>query len=241
MSRPGNTFAIWRILLLAQVREQPGRLLVTVIAIALGVALGGSVYVVNSAALNEFGLATKKLVGESDVVVRGARDGFAEALFTQLAADLEVAVASPVLELEVALPGRRDTLKVIGVDPFRAAALQPALMADIGGGIFDLFRADSIYLSAGAAADLGVERGGSLTVTIGSTPKLLHVIGVLAAATYTQSLGVMDIASAQWTFNQIGRVNRIDLRLAAGTQVETFRRALGLRLADRRGGGGAAR
>ena len=40
----------WRMLALAQVREQPARLLVTIFAIALGVALGTSVYLVNTAA-----------------------------------------------------------------------------------------------------------------------------------------------------------------------------------------------
>ncbi len=47
MSVPGDSreaFTVWRILLLAQLRDSPGRLLVTVLAIALGVALGASVF-----------------------------------------------------------------------------------------------------------------------------------------------------------------------------------------------------
>jgi len=36
----GMSLRLWSVLLLAQLREQPGRLLVTVLAIALGVALG---------------------------------------------------------------------------------------------------------------------------------------------------------------------------------------------------------
>jgi putative ABC transport system permease protein len=221
---------IWRILLMAQLREQPGRLLVTVIAIALGVALGTSVYLVNSAALNEFGLATKRLVGEADIVVRGPREGFAEALYTTLARDSSVAVASPVLELEVALPGRRDTLKVLGLDPFRAAALQPALFGDIAGGIFDLFKPDGIFLSNAAAQQLQLQRGDSLPVMVGSAIKTLHVLGILSEATYPQSLGVMDIASAQWAFDKLGSLNRIDLRLNAGTSVREYRETLGHRL-----------
>src|SRR6202046_5196139 len=162
MSIPGvsrGAFTIWRLLMLAQLRESPGRLLVTVLAIALGVALGAAVYLVNGAALNEFGLATKRLVGEADIVVRGPREGFPEGLFTELAQDPAVSVASPVLELEVALPGRRDTLKVLGLDPFRAAALQPALIGDIGGGVLSLFQPDSIYLSSSAAQELQLRRG----------------------------------------------------------------------------------
>ena len=225
-----GAFTIWRLLLLAQLRESPARLGVTVVAIALGVALGAAVYLVNSSALNEFGLATKRLVGEADVVVRGPREGFSEQLFARLAHDAAVSEASPVLELEVALPGRHDALKVLGVDPFRAATLQPALVGDIGGGLVALFQPDGIYLSSSAAQDLKLRRGDLLQVTVGSSLKALRVQGILAEETYSQELGLMDIASAQWTFNQIGRLNRVDLRLGPGNDVDAFRRALGQRL-----------
>jgi len=229
-AQSGGSFTIWRILLVSQLREQPARLSVTVLAIALGVALGAAVYLVNTAALNEFGLATKRLVGEADVMVRGPREGFAEGLFTELARDPAVGTASPVLELEAALPGRRETLKVLGLDPFRAAALQPALIGDMTGGVFDLFRPDGIFLSLSAAQQLHLERGDSLQVIVGNSPKSLKVLGILSASTYSQALGIMDIASAQWTFEKIGRLNRIDLRLQPGTDVEAFRAALGRRL-----------
>ncbi|MGO9931519.1 MAG: FtsX-like permease family protein [Steroidobacteraceae bacterium] len=214
---------IWRTLLLAQLREQPTRLIIIVLAIALGVALGASVFLVNSSALNEFGLATKRLVGESDIVIRGPREGFAEQLFVALARDPSIAAASPVLELDVALAGRSDTLKVLGLDLFRAAALQPALAGDIGENLFQLFEPDSIYLSSSAAQALNLKRGDLLQVTVGNSPKALRVLGILSQGTYPQALGVMDIASAQWTFNAVGRLNRIDLRLAPGTDVEAMR------------------
>jgi putative ABC transport system permease protein len=222
-----GSWTIWRVLLLTQLREQPVRSLVTVIAIALGVALGAAVYLVNSAALNEFGLATKRLVGEADVVVRGPREGFAEQLFVKLVRRPAVSAASPVLELDVALPGRRDPLKVLGLDPFRAATLQPAIMGDIGTGILPMFKPDGIYLSSSAAQELHLQAGDPLQVIVGSAPKTLHVLGVLSQGTYPQALGIMDIASAQWTFEQIGRLNRIDLRLNPGTDVDAFRRDLG--------------
>jgi putative ABC transport system permease protein len=223
----GGSFSLWRILLLAQLREQPTRFLVTVLALALGVALGSSVYLVNTSALNEFGLATKRLVGEADMVIRGPREGFAEKVFVDLAHNTSVSALSPVLELEVALSGRNDTLKVLGVDPFQAAALQPALIADIGDGVFQLFGPDAIYLSSAAAQALKVHRGDPLPVTVGSSVKTLRVLGILPEGAYPQPLGLMDIASAQWTFNAVGRLNRIDLRLKPGTDVEALRADLG--------------
>jgi len=102
------------------------------------------------------------------VVVRGPRKGFAEQLLVPLARDNDVSEASPVLELEVALPGRREPLKVLGVDPFRAATLQPALIGDIGAGVFTLLQPDSIYLSSRAAQDLQLRPGDLLQVTVGS-------------------------------------------------------------------------
>jgi putative ABC transport system permease protein len=225
-----GAWTVWRILLTAQLREQPGRMLVTVLALALGVALGASVYWVDEAALREFGLATKRLVGEADVVVRGAADGFSEDLFVALAHDDAVSLASPVIELDVALPGRRDTLKVLGLDPFRAGALQPGLLGDIAENIFQLFERDGIFLSRAAAEQLHIQRGELLHVVVGSTPKALKVLGILSPDTYGQALGLMDIASAQWTFDRIGRLNRIDLRLTQGIDPERFRARLAARL-----------
>jgi putative ABC transport system permease protein len=201
-------------------------MLITVLAIALGVALGAAVYFVNGAALNEFGLASKRLVGEADLVVRASREGFPEALYVDLARNPQVAAASPVLELEVALPGRRDPLTVLGLDPFRASAVQSALLGEIGGNVRDWFEPDGIFLSSSAADELQLGRGGQLAIVVGNTPKTLRVLGVLSQSAYPQALGLMDIASAQWLFGQTGHLNRIDLRLSPGTSVEAFRRAL---------------
>jgi len=224
--QPGVSWTIWRVLLLSQWREQPVRLSVTVLAIALGVALGAAVHLINAVALGEFSAAAKRLVGEPDLVVRGPREGFKEDLFVTLARDPAVHLASPVLELEVALPGQRDTLKVLGLDPFRAAALQPALIGDMAGGVLDLLRPDGIYLSASAAQRLHLKHGDQLPIMVGDSPKSLRVVGILSEEAYGQALGIMDIASAQWVFDKIGRVNRIDLRLESGTDVDSLRERL---------------
>jgi putative ABC transport system permease protein len=217
---------ILRMLLLAQWREQPGRLLVSIVAIALGVSLSAAVYWVNTAALDEFGAATRRLFGAADVVVRGPREGFSERLFVDLAHDPAVNLASPVLELDAALPGKRDTLKILGLDPFRAAALQPGLIAELGGHIPALFGQDALLLSSSAARQLHLNRGDTLRVVVGSVPRDLTVLGVLSPDAYPEPLGLMDIAVAQWAFDRIGRVNRVDLQLRAGIDATGFRSEL---------------
>jgi putative ABC transport system permease protein len=216
----------WRVLTRSQLREQPLRVLATVIAIALGVALGSAVYLINAAALSEFDLATRRLIGTADLVVRGPPQGFDEALFVHLAKDPDVAIASPVLELELTLPGDHPPLKLLGVDAFRAAALQPQLMGELGGDVTQLFMPDTIVLTRAAAEELTVSRGGALSALVGDARKSLQVIDILSDNVYPEALGLMDIGSAQWALGQLGRLNRIDLRLRPAVDVEAFRARL---------------
>jgi putative ABC transport system permease protein len=233
MSRSDHTRAawiVWRALARSQLRGQPLQLLATVLAIALGVALGTAVYLVNRAALNEFDQATRRLVGSADIVIRGPPEGFDETLFIALARNPAVSIASPVLDLEVTLAGQRPPLQVLGLDAFRAAQLQPALLGEIGADVTDLFARDTIMLSRTAAQELRLQRGDALSVIVGGAARSLRVIGILSDAVYPEPLGIMDIASAQWSLARIGRLNRIDLRLRPGAPADALRAALAAQL-----------
>ena len=211
----------------AQLRDRPLRLLVAIGAIALGVALAAGVHLVNESALAEFSRATRQLVGEADLVVRGGRAGFAEELYARLAAQPEVAIASPVVELEASLASG-GTLPVLGVDPLLAGTLQPALYGDLVGNFVALLEPDAIALSARAAESLGLAGGGTLAVRVGNELRRLRVVAVLPESAYPRRLGVMDVASAQWTLGALGRLQRIDLRLRPGVDPQRLRASLSL-------------
>ena len=218
----------WEVLALSQLREQPMRVLATVLAIAIGVALGAAVYLINTAALTEFDQATRRLIGEADIVVRGPASGFDESVFVSLARDASVSVASPVLELQLALaPSNRPALRVLGLDPFRASALQPQLIAAMGADVTPLFAQDAIVLSRAAADTLGLHRSDRLSINVGGAVKSLRVIDILPGNAYPEPLGIMDIAAAQWTLERLGRINRVDLRLRPGTDPQLVRERLG--------------
>jgi len=224
--RPRGAMVAWRTLTRSQLRERPLQLLATVLAIALGVALGTAVYLVNSAALREFDQATRGLVGIADLIIRGPPEGFDEALFVSLARHPSVSAASPMLELELTLPGQRPPLKLLALDPFRAAALQPALIGGIGSELTRLFERDTIVLSRAAAQQLRLQRGDALPVVVGGEPKSLRIIDILPDSAYPEPLGIMDIATAQWSLQRIGRLNRIDLRLRPGVAAAALRAEL---------------
>ncbi|HEX3060211.1 MAG TPA: hypothetical protein VHP62_12660, partial [Usitatibacter sp.] len=76
------------------------RLTLTLACIALGVALGGAVHTVHTSALAEIDRAAHVLSGTADVEIRGPRSGFDDAVFVTVARHPDVAIASPVLEVE---------------------------------------------------------------------------------------------------------------------------------------------
>lgn len=211
-------------LFLGPARAAKGRLALSIAAIALGVALGYAVQLVNQSAINEFAHAVQTLSGTADLEIRGPRAGFDEALYPRLARAPEVAVASPVIDIDARLAGRTDTLRLLGIDVFRAGLVQPELSAVSIADSLDALRPDTILLSPAAASWLGVEEGGAVVVQAALGEVRLRVAG-LTHADGTR-FGLVDIAGAQAAFDRLGRINRIDLKLRPGVDVGAFRQKL---------------
>ena len=210
----------------ARCAKIPGVSFLALLGVVLGVALGVAVHLVNASALNEFKLAIQSLSGAADLVIRGPRAGFDESVYPRVARLPQVAAASPAIEGEAQIAGRTDTLTVIGLDPFRAAQVQPEFFAAMQNPITDLFNPEALLLSHAAAAWLGLKTGDTLRINVATSGVDLKVVGLLSAGAYRQRIAVMDIASAQWRLQRLGRINRIDLRLRPGTDIESLRRQL---------------
>lgn len=196
-------------------------------AIVLGVALGMAVQAVHEAALAEFAHGLQTLAGAADLQVVGPRGGFDENLYAVLAARPEVAAASPVVEVEVKLPGRPEIVQLLGVDVFALARVTPALLpASSGGERFAALSDDGLFLGAAAQQALGVQPGATLRVQSGTETMDLRVAGELPGVRDNRRLAVMDIAAVQSRFARLGRLSRIDLRLAEGRAPEAARTEL---------------
>ncbi|MBA4175528.1 MAG: ABC transporter permease [Leptothrix sp. (in: Bacteria)] len=202
-------------------RHHPWRNAMALLAVALGVALAYSVHLINHSALAEFSQAVRTANGEPDLSLRGPREGFDDALFERVAADPGVVLASPVLEVDtyaLAADGRRVTLRVLGLDLLRAGPLAPALVPRPAAGEDRLvfLDPDAAFPNAAARQRLGGADGGALRLQSGPGWQVLRVAGSNAAG--GTPLVVMDIAGAQSRFGLVGRLSRIDLRLAPGTE-----------------------
>ena len=91
--------------------------------------------------------------GKADAEVRGPRNGFDEALFPQLARRAEVEAASPIVEVEAPVVGGAGTIRVIGIDPFRAIRLQPGMTAFLQQSMFEAAPMDDSIAAMGQALE----------------------------------------------------------------------------------------
>ncbi|MFM7522594.1 MAG: ABC transporter permease, partial [Betaproteobacteria bacterium] len=216
-----------RCLLIGEWRAYPLRALVAIIAIAIGVALGFGIHVINSAAFNEFSAAARSLSGSADLQARAINSSVDEQLYPQLANLPEVDTASPVLELALPVPGQRGALKLLGIDSFVAASITPDLLGVAENDQpFDALMHDTVFLSAAAMQWLNLKTGDTLRVLSGTREVKLRVAGSLLQARAGLRLAVMDIAAAQWQLDRIGQISRIDLKLKPGVDRSVFRRSL---------------
>ncbi len=219
--------ALHRWLLVSEWRAHPVRALVALMAIAVGIALGFGIHLINDAALSEFSAAARSLSGHADLQVRGKGVGFDERLYPDIAALPGIEVAAPVLELDLALPGQRSPLKILGIDGFRSAAISPDLLGvPDEGKALDSLMADTVFLSPATLQWLGLKTGDTLAVIAGASVVPLRVAGTLTRARPGQRLAVMDIGSAQWQFHRLGQLSRIDLRLQPGARSASVKAAI---------------
>ncbi|MFO1220074.1 MAG: ABC transporter permease [Burkholderiaceae bacterium] len=222
--------ALIRTLSLAEWRQHPWRHATVALAVALGVALAFSVQLINASALSEFSAAVRAANGEPDLsLTANAEPGLDDRMVDALALAEQVRVASPIIELDV--PARRDaaarplTLRLVGLDALRVAAVAPSLMPRPAAGEPPLavLDPDAVFANAAALERLGLAEGGTIELRTREGWMRLRVAGRIGAAGAPMLAG--DIAAVQARFGLVGRVHRIDLRLATGVAAAAWLRA----------------
>ena len=212
-----------------ELRHHPWRNVAALLAVMLGVALAFAVQLINQSALSEFSSAVRSVNGQPDFELRGQRGGFDEALYARVAAHPQVALASPVVEIDTYAfdaRGERVPLRVLGLDALVAAPLSPALMPrpDTDADRLAMLDPNSIFPNTQARQRLGDSRSLRLQTPGGSVE--LKVQGSVGASGL--ALAVMDIAGAQASFGWLQRLSRIDVRLKPGADRERVLKELAL-------------
>ena len=205
------TFVFW--LAWGEWRAQPVRNALSVAAIAIGVALGFAIHLVNAVALDDFTGGLNRLRGSADLtIVSNDAAGFDEEVFANLLASTVAAsiqVASPVVERDVGLASDASiVLHIVGLDALRAARVTP-LAIGIPDGLddnahdgahedghekdrasartMDWFDADAIRVPSSLLVALDRKIGDEIVVMVDGVPVPLHVVGTFAEDDATET------------------------------------------------------
>ena len=189
----------------------PWQLGLTVLGIALGVAVVLAVDLANASARHSFELAMNRITGHATHRLVGGPQGLTETLYTQLRVEHGFQLAAPVVTgylPDANQPGQQ--LQILGIDPFAEAPFRD-FAADLSGTDFDL---RTLLLHPNAAL-LPEALGAELSLKRGDQRLTLYRAGSLRGAAF-EGLIVTDIATAQALLNRPGRLSHIDLILPTG-------------------------
>jgi putative ABC transport system permease protein len=216
-----------RWLLFGEWRAHPMRALLAVAAIAVGVAMGFAIHLINAAAFNEFSAAIQSLAGQADLQVAGAKPSSTKAIYPRLAQHEGVAVASPVLEVDAALAGKPGALKIVGLDALRAGYVSPDLAGVPAEGPRRRRAGRRRHLPVAGGPGLAGPAHRRTAAAARRHPRCAAARGrPHPARPQRPAPGVMDIGALQWRFNQLGKLSRVDLKLRDGVDRAAFERAL---------------
>ena len=212
-----------------------GRMALSVIALALGVALVVAIRLMNAAVLDSFLDTVDGMAGRAALTVT-AGEGltFDERLVDEVAKVPGVTLAVPLV-VGVAFPddGSGELLTVHGVDIGNDAAVRVYHRGDTTNLVDDtvefLNSKDSIVLGRAFAERRGISLGSSLPLVTPTGVKTFKVRGLLdpegLAKTLDGRLVVMDVYAAQFAFTARGQINQIDLLVSKG-QEDAVRRGV---------------
>ncbi|EXI82299.1 MAG: lipoprotein releasing system, transmembrane protein, LolC/E family [Candidatus Accumulibacter appositus] len=241
-----STLSWW--LIRAQFKTRRAATLLSMLAIALGVALGYAIHLINDAALSDFGRAMKSVQGDPDAVI-AARDSAGSvplATINAIARDPAVLLVAAVIETRVRIDNAPTPVRLIGIDVFSAMAMTPDLLPRqdeqaaapniLDGGVYAspalLARlAQSAQDSQSSQGkDFGTRAGGTLKLLRGEQQWLATLAGDLPVARPDDLLLVADIAWVQARFGPADGVSEGRVRLAPDTDLASWRQAWAQRL-----------
>lgn len=220
----------------------PGRTLLTIIGVGLGVAATIAVQTANVDVLRSFEESVLSVAGPVTLEVSAGESGMDERLIADVRTVEGVESARPVVEVGVRVvegAGRTHSFLILGVDVLEELNSSrdriPAMIDTLensgkGGRLDGVLTTNGLLLGQTLASDLGVGAGKKLVLQAGGRDVAVSILAVMDRRAGPPSIwdrmAVMDIAAAQWTFGLSGRLDRIDVVTLPSASVEQVAAAI---------------
>lgn len=195
-------------LILRPLRDEPLRTLLTVVAVALGVAAVLAIELAGSAATGSFRSSMETLTGDSDFEV-SAMGGLAPEILTRLATLPYALKLHPRIEDYVLIARTGHTVPLLGVDVLGEALPDVTLSKDAA----DSLEKDD---SAWAGSDLHLHTGDRVRLIVNDREMEVTVRGVIGKN--SGDVLVMDLSQAARLLHRKGPLDRILVQVPRGPQ-----------------------
>ena len=217
------------------IKFQKAQTFLALAGICLGVAAIVSIGIVNKSVLRSFEDSISVATGRAALQITGSQSGFPETIVEKVQDVPGVEYAVPVIETDGLLSrGKERSIMVLGVDVLIDSQMRSYSLsnesADIPDPLLFLARPDSILITKAMAEREGIALEQRIQVETVLGTRTFRVRGILnpegPAKAMGGNLAVMDIYAAQMAFGKEGRVDRVDVSLMRGEELETVRQRI---------------
>jgi putative ABC transport system permease protein len=224
-------FLVFYRLMVRPLLREPVRTALTILAIALGVAVVLAIDLAGNAATGSFRSSLETLAGDNDLEISAA-GGLPEAMVGTLATLPYPIRVSPRIEDYAVIVDTKKSLPLIGLDLIAggnayAQSESPKLAESLAHGasenVFEhLGDADSIWVGSSA----GYKIGDRIELLLNDQVRNYTVRGFYPDSNGNESAVVMDIGAAQQALDRHGRVDRILLKVPQAPSLEDWQQRL---------------
>ena len=228
--------------------RHPWQVGLSVLGVALGVAVIVSIDLANQSAKRAFSLSVEAVAGRTTHSIVGGPGGLSEDVYRRLRLEAGFREVAPVVEGYAYLPMAkpeypnpksleelpRRSFQLLGIDPFAEAPFRSYLgnTTNLDIGVL-VTRPSAALISSDMAHALGVASGDNLEVSVGGIRRSVQIAGLFDPGDELSrealvDLMVVDIATAQELMDVRGRLSRIALILPrpAESAIERIRAVL---------------
>jgi putative ABC transport system permease protein len=227
-----------RALVLRPIVREKTRTVLTVLGIAVGVAVIVAIQLANQSALRAFRESVDAVAGRANYQIVPEAGMLNEDVLLKLQPFWRARVRfAPVIDIEGLVEATQQPIRVLAVDllsdlhfrDYRYAQIETAAGTPLTQ-YFALFRSDAIVVPAPFAREHTLRLGSPVAIDIGGVRRMMVVRGILEArgpaTAFNGAIAICDIATAQNAFGLRGRLSRVDLLVPDDKLVPQIARVL---------------
>ena len=218
-------------LIVRPVLRDPFRMIITILGVAIGVAVFLSIQLANRQTLRSFEESVDLVLGRADAIVHAEGMAFDEKYFQELSHVRELVKSYPVIEGYGVELKTGQVVEILGTDLLQDSGIRDfsikTLEKDLKGLLPIIMDPKGILLPEKFIPGTNFKPGDKINFLINGIEKTFNVNAILEnkglARALNGNFALMDIAAAQWAFGRIGKLDRIDIEFKRKENFESIR------------------